>query len=592
MNIREVCRFPFLAQICTAALLFFLASLPAAALDRPADPVIVSGAQIPALNGFAPGDIVAFRYDGDWHQIPVQVDERAVLDFTDVYDGNFFLGSMSRLDYTDVGTFAGPDPNPTVDADDEVVFMAKDAGEFCDEMNSPPTGVIGAGGVQITITDPLGGAPGYVYLFLQDGSLDPAAGISYVDYDFNLLSGDYKTTYVIAAGPNPEDSTITTAYYQRHFQDRWIDDGLWIFAGSATGVDILDRHKNLFGPGVCERSEDTFSDKEGAFIINKSGPVRAIRSYLGANSGPRTQREHFYYEQREDITTYLRVHQIPGVMDFFDYSGAALGMTYQNNNMASSVIIDGVDDTVSSGIVYTELVSGAPGSLVKLNRFVTNISTLNIITYYLDAASPPETQCTGDAFAYGSSGNHITSTIPITDPVNGGTAALALTSTLYFDAPGLTMTDAELRRSWFDQSLTSSSQVWLSGDVEGEPAPCTPDLVAPVITLLGNNPEQVGFGYPYIDAGATALDLCDNDISESITVVDEVNTGVLGEYTVTYYVADAAGNMADEVTRTVHVVDDLPDVPVAGGLGLAILVAATALGGIVVSNVKTQRRKG
>lgn len=569
--------------------LLFLLLLPATALDRPADPVIVSGAQIPALNGFAPEDIVAFRYDGAWHQIPVQVDERAVIDFTDVYDGNYVFGSMSRLDYTDAGTFTGPDPNPMVDADDEVVFMAKDAGDFSDEMTSLPAGIPGTGGIQVTVDDPLGGAPGYVYLFVQDGSLDPTAGTSYVDYDFNLLSGDYLTTYNYATGPNPEDSTITTAFYQRHFQDRWTDDGLWIYAGTATGVDILDRHKNLFGPSVCDRSEDTFSDGEGAFIINKSGPVRAIRSYLGANSGPRTQREHFYYEQREDMTTYLRVHQIPGVMDFFDYSSDALGMTYQNNNMSSSVVIDGGSDSLPSGIVDTELVTGAPGSLVKLHTFVTNITPINIITYYLDAASPPETQCTGDAFAYGSSGNRIASTVPNTDPGMGVAAELALTSTLYFEAPGLTMTDAELRSSWFEQPLTVSCEIWSSDNVEGEPNLCTPDLTAPVITLLGDNPATVQLGEPYMDAGATALDLCDNDISASINMVDAVDTGILGEYTVTYNVADTAGNMADEVTRTVNVVDDLPGVPVTGGLGLIALAVATALGGVAAFNA---RRKG
>ena len=88
-------------------------------------------------------------------------------------------------------------------------------------------------------------------------------------------------------------------------------------------MDILDRAKATLGPGVCGRSEDTFDDAEGAFIANKSGPVRAIRSYIGANSGPLTQREHIFYEQREDVRTFLRVHAVPGPWDFFDYSSAA-----------------------------------------------------------------------------------------------------------------------------------------------------------------------------------------------------------------------------------------------------------------------------
>ena len=69
--------------------------------------------------------------------------------------------------------------------------------------------------------------------------------------------------------------------------------------------------------------------------------MRAIRSYIGANSGPLTQREHIFYEQREDIRTFLRVHAIPGRADFFDYSSAASGMTYRNNLNTGGVTIDG-----------------------------------------------------------------------------------------------------------------------------------------------------------------------------------------------------------------------------------------------------------
>ena len=80
-------------------------------------------------------------------------------------------------------------------------------------------------------------------------------------------------------------------------------------------------------------------------MINKSGPVRAIRTYVGANSGPYTERQHVFYDRREDITTFLRVHPIPGVMDFFDYSPAASGMTYRNNFNQAGIRINGVPDT-------------------------------------------------------------------------------------------------------------------------------------------------------------------------------------------------------------------------------------------------------
>ena len=54
--------------------------------------------------------------------------------------------------------------------------------------------------------------------------------------------------------------------------------------------------------------------------------MRAIRDFIGANSGPQVQRQHIFYESKEDINTLLRVHPIPGVIDFLDYTPAATGM--------------------------------------------------------------------------------------------------------------------------------------------------------------------------------------------------------------------------------------------------------------------------
>jgi hypothetical protein len=80
------------------------------------------------------------------------------------------------------------------------------------------------------------------------------------------------------------------------------------------------------------------------------------------------------------------------------------------------------------------------------------------------------------------------------------------------------------------------------------------DTTAPVISLNGNNTETVHAGTTYIDAGATALDNFDGDITLSIVTVNPVNTATAGTYTVTYDVTDAHGNAAIQVTRTVNVV--------------------------------------
>ncbi len=80
----------------------------------------------------------------------------------------------------------------------------------------------------------------------------------------------------------------------------------------------------------------------------------------------------------------------------------------------------------------------------------------------------------------------------------------------------------------------------------------TADVTPPVITLLGSTPVDVELGATYTDAGATASDNIDGDLTASIVTVNPVNTAVVGSYSVTYNVSDAAGNPAAEVSRTVN----------------------------------------
>ncbi|MDD3187237.1 MAG: DUF5011 domain-containing protein [Bacilli bacterium] len=79
------------------------------------------------------------------------------------------------------------------------------------------------------------------------------------------------------------------------------------------------------------------------------------------------------------------------------------------------------------------------------------------------------------------------------------------------------------------------------------------DVTKPVITLLGDETVNVTLGEAYTDAGATALDDVDGDITSDIVVVNPVNVNEAGTYTVTYNVTDWNNNSAVEVTRTVIV---------------------------------------
>jgi len=481
------------------------AALADSTLNRPADPVVLTGADVPWLTGISPGHLVAFRYGGGWEQIPVQVDERAIKDFADIY--NYAepwspppVTGITELVYTDSDTYTGPDPDATLDDDDEIVFMARDAGGLLASA-SEPAGVVTGSGVQITISDPLDVAQtGYVYLFQSDGTLDPGAGQQYVTYDFNLLAGPYIPNYDTVSGPNPEDSAVTTPYYSHHFSDRWISDEIRITAGTASGADILDRHKFLFAPGDCGRNEDRFSNAEGAFIANKSGPVRALRSYIGANSGPLSQRDHVFYERRQDVRTFLRVHSIYGAMDFFDYSPDASGMTYCNDLNTSGVTIDGNPDSVAPGAIQWEMVTGTQGSLVMGASISTDITGLAYTSYYLDDSTPGVTQCTGDAYAYGSSGLRIDQGIPCTDPRLGCTNYLRGTRTIYYGEPGLTVAAAEALNDQARAPLVYSARPLTSVAAVGGVAEL-PDLASEPL----ETPDSSGADYGVLGRVVTAV---------------------------------------------------------------------------------------
>ncbi|HVY67959.1 MAG TPA: LamG-like jellyroll fold domain-containing protein [Patescibacteria group bacterium] len=89
------------------------------------------------------------------------------------------------------------------------------------------------------------------------------------------------------------------------------------------------------------------------------------------------------------------------------------------------------------------------------------------------------------------------------------------------------------------------------------------DQTPPVITLLGGSAVSVQTGSGYIDAGATASDDVDGNLTSSIVVSNPVNTSIAGTYTISYNVSDSSGNAAATVTRTVTVT-----APAGGGAAL------------------------
>jgi hypothetical protein len=85
------------------------------------------------------------------------------------------------------------------------------------------------------------------------------------------------------------------------------------------------------------------------------------------------------------------------------------------------------------------------------------------------------------------------------------------------------------------------------------------DTTKPAITLIGDADVVVEVGATYNDAGATAYDNYDGNITSHIVRTSNVGK-VAGIYSVTFNVSDAAGNAAITVTRIVRVVDTLAPV--------------------------------
>lgn len=78
------------------------------------------------------------------------------------------------------------------------------------------------------------------------------------------------------------------------------------------------------------------------------------------------------------------------------------------------------------------------------------------------------------------------------------------------------------------------------------------DVIAPTITLKGKKEVEISLNDTYKDAGCTAEDNYDGDISSKVSITGEVDTKKEGEYTITYLVEDSSSNKA-EATRKVTV---------------------------------------
>jgi len=122
----------------------------------------------------------------------------------------------------------------------------------------------------------------------------------------------------------------------------------------------------------------------------------------------------------------------------------------------------------------------------------------------------------------------------------------------------------------------SSDQLLLADSFNHRIRAIVIDLTPPVLTLLGSTPITVEASLNYLDAGATAIDVVDGDISSQIVVVNPVQSTVPSTYTLSYNVSDAAGNAAPQITRDVTIIDTTAPDLILNGSNPMPLEAGTA----------------
>ena len=224
------------------------------------------------------------------------------------------------------------------------------------------------------------------------------------------------------------------------------------------------------------------------------------------------------------------------VGDTYSESGATASDNYDGDISADVVIGgDSVDTSTVGQYTVTYNVTDSSGNAAsEVTRTVSvTDTTAPVITLVGDAQITVEVGSTYTDLGATASDNYdgdITADISVTNPVD--TSVIGSYTVTY---------------NVSDSSGNAASEVTRTVNVT--------DTTVPVITLVGDTQITVEVGTTYTDLGATASDNYDGDISADIVTVNNVDTSVIGSYTVTYNVSDDAGNAATEVTRTVNVTD-------------------------------------
>lgn len=386
-------------------------------LDRPQEPIVTTGTDFADFLGAPIDELVLYQHDGGtWSPIPFQIDEVSIT-------GTFVMTEDGLLD-----------------ANDQLVFMAMDAGDSTTDWPVDALARLNPRYV-LTATDPLDPA-GTSHVYLYRSSTLARSTDSYVMWD------------------EPAQTLNALSYTVGFDTDNFF--GIADLTLNGSGVDILDRQKIrgdivvlFFG---AEISRTSFTEESLLTLITQTvtidfpalGPIRA--------AGGTDLFGFSFFGAKAEINLALPLADIdvaPFTVAHFDYfqttfdlndpAGTGLSpATYYDSN-STSVTIDGLSDAVPTTPPpdWTQI-DGTLGGWVTLRNI--DPANGNLTNAYLDD-STLDPNDTGDQQSYGDHGYRIDDpdgTVTIEQTLyllQGGTGNVGITYQSWHENP-LTYTTA------------------------------------------------------------------------------------------------------------------------------------------------------
>ncbi|RMF64528.1 MAG: hypothetical protein D6743_09205, partial [Calditrichaeota bacterium] len=363
-------------------------------IDRQEDVVTVTGDAFPLFDQVPINELFLFAFDSTsatFRMIPFQIDER------DTANNFVFPDSVDQV--------------PGFDANDELVFMASDAGDrsvrWLDDESSKQFPRY-----EIVLSDTLDKSSiknAWVYLY-RSTTLAPDQSTDYVQYVPSPTADTAQDTvlgYDSAGNENYKVAGEKEGFF-----------GFLSIRGQA-GQNLYDREKirgttnSFLFPSFSEEAGFEFRNVE---VID--GPVRVIRrltlSLLGFVDAPIPFQ---YFRNAAVVGGTLNIESLPlgikitSLRHSIDLSDQAAGMTF-SNPVNSAVVIDGMADPgvdrqveLAPAVNWMQ-VTGSQGTIVSIFQ-VPEIGQQQQL-YYKDDAQTVDDNDTGDKLSYGDAGILIT----------------------------------------------------------------------------------------------------------------------------------------------------------------------------------------